>query len=1194
MKKNARMERPAQRPAPGRRAPWFRAAALALAAFCCWIAPPSATALELSDVPIFSRVIPPPANIMFLLDDSGSMNFDILVRGQYDGSFPDPTRTPEQLAIDAHGFCYVFDNPGDNVYPQTSQPLWYAGPNGRKYWKSQWYKVNVLYYNPWVQYAPWPSYGTVVFPNADPDVPRSHPVRNPSLTVDLQATSFSVGGVNVPIAHYFVFSAAEEVVYLVVLDRPGAAIRYYRATVSGTGLAETVTALTPVAQPPADIVTGRSYAAERQNFANWFSYFRRREFVAKNAIARVIQSMAGVRMGFYGINQRIVATLEPVMVQQGATITDRSHVLLAKLYDYVSSGGTPLKRGLHTVGQFYKDNTGVLGGLSGPKPYDATVPGAACQQSFTVILTDGYYSDLSYVASGVGNADGDNGHPFADASSGTLADIAMHYYENDLNALPNSVPVSRYDRATHQHMATYAVAFGVSGTLDPADYDTAFLHRTTGQPIQWPAVTGNYSPTAIDDLWHATVNGRGRFLNANNPEELATALSELARAIQEILIGSSSSVTVNGDFLFGKLGADTVIYQGVYSNRDDEWTGDVRAFRLDPATGDIVASPLRWSAAERLNARNPDTRRIATYSGSAGIPFRHDSLTAELRGLLGSPAADLVRYLRGEEIAGFRVRSSKLGDIVNSAPVFVAEETGGVIYCGANDGMLHAFDAASGEELFAYIPRLLFGQLRLLADPGYRHRFYVDLTPTVVRGPGVLGGDAVKTLLVGGLRQGGKGYFALDVSAPQGITSESALAGRVLWEFPAAADPDLGYTYSRPVVVRTNSSEHPWLVIFGNGYGSESGGAVLYLVDPASGGLVRKIPAGSGPENGLSSPLAVDVTFDGKVDFIYAGDLKGNLWKFDLSRPSVAEWGVAYSDGAAPRPLFQARGPGDAEQPITTRPDAMLHPEKHGLLIAFGTGRLLGDGDLSDPSVQSIYVLWDYGDRVYSARSRTWSPDDDREFLGTFLRPAGLRLSNQPDTVSLLRQTQKTYTVMRGALEQRFRVISRLEPVWVTAADPTNGQRPDLSGTVANHAGFFMDLDPGERVISDVILRGGVLLAVGFLPNSDPCGPGGNSMFMEINAFTGGRLEGGVLDITDDRRVDPADVIRVDFDGDGVLEEVYPSGLEFGGNLQPPAILRLGDGGMERKYLSSSSGTIEVITERGPRLGVTYWMEVRY
>ena len=101
-------------------------------------------------------------------------------------------------------------------------------------------------------------------------------------------------------------------------------------------------------------------------------------------------------------------------------------------------------------------------------------------------------------------------------------------------------------------------------------------------------------------------------------------------------------------------------------------------------------------------------------------------------------------------------------------------------------------------------------------------------------------------------------------------------------------------------------------------------------------------------------------------------------------------------------------------------------------------------------------------------------------------------------------------------------------------------------------------------------------------------------MFMEINAFTGGRLEGGVLDITDDRRVDPADVIRVDFDGDGVLEEVYPSGLEFGGNLQPPAILRLGDGGMERKYLSSSSGTIEVITERGPRLGVTYWMEVRY
>ncbi len=1172
-----------------------RAAVAAAIALLAILIPSAATAeLELSDMPLFSRVIPPPANIMFLLDDSGSMNFDILVRGQYDGSFPDPTRTPEQLAIDPHGFCYVFDNPGDNVYPQTSQPAWYAGSEGRKYWKSQWYQVNVLYYNPGVQYTPWPSYGTVVFPDADPDNPRSHPVRNPSLTVNLQAASFTVGALTVPIAHYFVYSAAEGSAYLVVLDHASQSILYYRATVSGTGLAEKVTALTPVAIPPADIVTGRSYTAEKQNFANWFTYFRRREFVAKNAIARVIQSMAGVRMGFYGINQRIVATLEPVMVQQGTTITDRSAVLLAKLYDYVSGGGTPLKRGLHTVGQFYKDNTGNLGGLSGPKPYDPNVPGAACQQSFTVILTDGYYSDLSYTPSGIGNADGDNGHPFADSYANTLADIAMYYYENDLNTLPNSVPVSRWDRATHQHMATYAVAFGVSGTLDPADYDTAFHHRTTGQPIAWPAVPGNYRPEAIDDLWHATVNGRGRFLNANNPEELAAALSELARAIQEILIGSASSVTVNGDFLFGKLGSDSVIYQGVYSNRDEEWTGDVRAFRLDPLTGDIIAGPLRWSAAERLAARSPDTRRIATYNGTGGIPFRYGSLNEELRMALGTPTESLVRYLRGEEISGFRVRSSKLGDIVNSAPVFMAEETGGVIYCGANDGLLHAFDAATGEELFAYVPRLLFGQLRHLADPGYTHRFYVDLTPTVIRGPGVLGGDTVKTLLVGGLRKGGKGYFALDVSNPHSIDSESALAGRVLWEFPAASDPDLGYSFSRPVIVRTNSSTHPWLVIFGNGYASENGRAALYLVDPGSGSLVRSIVAGPGPDNGLSSPLAVDVTNDGKVDFIYAGDLQGNLWKFDLSRSSVAEWSVAYHDGGNPQQLFQARGPGGVPQPITTRPDAMTHPEKHGLIVTFGTGRLLGDGDLSDESIQSIYGVWDYGDRVYAPRARTWSPDDDREYLGALQREGGNTLSNQPSAVSLLRQTQKTFTVMRGALEQRFRVLSRLEPVWVTAPDPQSGQRPDPSATVGNHAGFFIDLDPGERVISDVILRGGLLLAVGFRPNSDPCGPGGNSIFMEINAFTGGRLERGVLDITDDRRVDPADVIRVDFDGDGVLEEIYPSGLEFGGNLQPPAILRLGEGGMERKYLSSSSGTIEVITERGPRLGVIYWMEVRY
>jgi type IV pilus assembly protein PilY1 len=1157
---------------------------------------PSAEAgIDLSDMPMFTRILPPPANIMFVLDDSGSMNFEILIRGEYDGSFPNPAKSASDLAIDPHGYCYVFDDVGDNVYSYSTQPDWYAGTEGRKYWKSQWYQANVMYYNPYVTYNPWPSYGTTTFLNADPDKPRSHPVNDSSYTLDLQGTSFTIGAVSVPHSHYFVFSATKAKPYLVVIDKSSSSIKYYEATVSGNGLSEKATVLTLDGNPPADVKTGRTYASEKQNFANWFTYYRRREFVAKHAIANLIKNLSEVRIGIYGINQKIVATLEPVNVTQGASISDSSNVLLGKLYPYKSAGGTPLKQGLNTVGQFYKNNTGTLAGVTGPKPYGESGQGAACQQSFTVVLTDGYYSDLTYTPTGIGNEDGDNGPPYADTAPHTLADIAMYYYENDLNALSNQVPTSKYDKATHQHMTTYAVAFGVSGTLSPDDYDSAFHHKITGQTIQWPTVPGNYRPEAIDDLWHATVNGRGKFLNANNPQELADALNELMKAIQEILIGSASSVTVNGDFLYGKLSNNTYIYQGVYSNKDDEWTGDVRAFSLDPVTGDIITDPVKWSAAKQLQTKDGDQRRIATFNGAEGKPFLTADLSPAQLSALGTDPAGKVQYLRGAEVSGYRVRSQKLGDIVNSAPVFVADGNYGVVYCGANDGMLHAFDAATGEELLAYVPNLVFGQLKLLADPAYTHRFYVDLTPTVVRGAGILGGTSQKSLLVGGLRKGGKGYFALDVTEAKTITSEAVLASRVLWEFPKSTDADLGYSFSRPVIVRSNSSAAPWVVIFGNGYNSDSGKSVLYLVRPDTGEVIKKIDADGGPDNGLSSPVAVDVTYDGKVDFVYAGDLKGNLWKFDLAADSISEWKVAFSDGTAVQPLFQARGPADSLQPITTRPDVMYHPEKHGFLVCFGTGKFLGDSDFTDNSIQSIYGVWDYGDRVYTLKTKQWSPDDDREYLGAFDRSSNKKLSNQPDKLSLLNQTQKVYTVTTGNLEQKYRVVSSLKPTWLTKDDADSGQKPNPSDAAANHAGYYCDLNTGERVISDVIIRSGSLLAVGFTPNSDPCGPGGTSMFMELNAFTGGSVGGSLFDITSDLKIDSKDVIKVDFDGDGTAEEIPPSGIAFDGNLQPPAILRLQDGDeKEKKYLSSSSGKIETITEKGPKLGVTYWMEVRY
>jgi type IV pilus assembly protein PilY1 len=280
---------------PGR----MRAVAKGLLAVVCTAlvllsASPWALAVnDLSDTPMFTRVLPPPANIMFLLDDSGSMSFEILVRGAYDGRYPNPG---------SDGFCFVFDDLGDNVYSSKNDPDRYVFAEGRKLWKTQWHQVNAMYYNPNVTYTPWPSYGNTTFLDANLDKPSSHPLFS-SPNLDLQGTSFTVGTgagkVTVPNSHYFVYSAQEGKPYLVVIDKAASAMKYYEAAVTGAGFAEKVSTLTEDITPPHDVVTGRTYRAERQNFANWFTYYRRREFVAKNALANVIKNLADARVGIY-------------------------------------------------------------------------------------------------------------------------------------------------------------------------------------------------------------------------------------------------------------------------------------------------------------------------------------------------------------------------------------------------------------------------------------------------------------------------------------------------------------------------------------------------------------------------------------------------------------------------------------------------------------------------------------------------------------------------------------------------------------------------------------------------------------------------------------------------------------------------------------------------------------------------------
>jgi len=1274
-----------------------------------------ATCLDIIDIPMDTQLQAAPANIMFVIDDSGSMDWEFMT-SEDGGTFA--------------GEYFNF-NMSDNAYDSS----YVIAGEEKKLWKARWAGYNKMYYNPAVDYLPWPN-----MTDASPTAPRSNPINStPTLTlanefdsvetgvivdnldagftksssgwgastyagdygsnyyytyyndgtawarwtVDIPAPGtyevyawwvetdarvtnatykifhngvedtvsvnqringstwnllgsyyFSGGGneyiqlnatesgtskycadaikvsfagistISVKNSHYYTYSGTENTPYLVVLD---GAIKYYRFSSNADSVL--LAGLILNTSPPDDVVpksedgTPRTYAQELQNFANWFSYYRRRELTAKAAIARVIDGIQGVNIGFYSIWGRLNQVVLPVNVTEDGVTYDNTNTLLSLLYTLYSSGGTPLREGLRDVGYYFGDG-GDHGyyDIIGPTPYASTADGGACQQCFAIVMTDGYWNGS--LSTTTGNEDSGQGAPYADNWTRTLADVAMRFYKNDLSAtLENLVPTNYPDMANWQHMVTYGVSFGVNGTLNPDDYDLYNIVPASRVHPTWPDPTDNEDEHRIDDLWHAAVNGRGEFLSASNPEELIDSLQALMQNVMA-RVGSGASISVNGE----ELHADTRMYQASYST--DDWSGDVKAYQINQTSGVVIRDTAVWSASSELDGIDWDTDRvIATYNtaNGTGVPFRYASLNSSpaQQALLdadANTAQDILNYIRGDAAneqsngGGFRDRNSKLGDIVHSSPVFFKD----VIYAGGNDGMLHAFNAANGQEMFAYVPGLVFSNLYRLSAPALDHRFFVDLTPYAADTGSV-------DLLVGGLGKGGKGYYGLDITNAGGITSESALAGKVKWEFPAngATDPDMGYSFSEAYIVKANTGG--WVVVFGNGYESANGNAVLFILDASTGSVLSRIDTGGGPCNGLSTPIAVDVNTDNKVDYVYAGDLKGNLWKFDLTAGSAGSWDV----GCGGQPLFQAKDASGDTQPITTRPDAMFHCVSHlpGYIVIFGTGKYLGNTDFSDTQTQTIYGLWDYGDAP----------------LGYFNRP-GLSVSS----ASLVEQ------IAIPVANSRLRLVTEFDVDWGTGTD--------------KHVGWYLDLPISkERVIRNLMIRDGKAIFISSVPKDSPCAAGGDSVLNEVNACTGGgglplkdANDDGVVDADDlsdtnsDGVIDSSDLaalldadggdwieipdpdnpsgtvlvpagMRPQFDvnNDGTIDWndmtripnpndpskpllVAPTGITYPEMIYPPKIVRNPDN-TETKYFSTSSGNIEMLREQGEKRGIFYW-----
>ena len=871
---------------------------------------------------------------------------------------------------------------------------------------------------------------------------------------------------------------------------------------------------------------------------------------ANAALANVIQSMTGVNVGIYTINQNPTSNPDDYIAQPVLPVhvdgDDNTDTLLDLLYELEIqyNVGTPLRKGLKAVGQYFDNTDGVNPSGLGSSPFESLANGGACQQTFSILMTDGYWSGDS---PSIGDQDGD-GH------SDTLADVAMKFYKNDLSGLEDLVPVNSSDSQTSQHMVTYGVAFGVNGTLDPDDYpdcpencptDTSFNPNCDDCPT-WPDPDSDAEK--IDDLYHATVNSRGELWSADNPTALATALESLLQDI-ELRMGSGASLTINSQ----KLDDGTMLYQGIYST--DTWSGDIKAYELDPTTGDIDYAYV-WSAAEELSDDLDvsgwwsSTRKVFTLGDSGGISFASSNSTQ-----IGL-SADLIDYIRGDDSkegngeGQYRVRSESFGDIVHSAPYLVNN----TIFAGANDGMLHAFNATDGTERFAYVPKLIVPNLHELTNQNYSHKYFVDLTPHATSV------NSNTTLLVGGLGKGGKGYYCLDISNAATPTA----SGIVKWEYPdGTTDNDLGYSFSRAYIVNSNAG---WVVIFANGYDSYNSNAVLYVLDALTGDLITKLDTdpsdGDNTCNGLSTPILIDTDFDGKVDYAYAGDLQGELWKFDLTGDTATDWHVSYGGNS----LFQAKNKSGTIQPITTQPDVIGHCDsgKDGYIVVVGTGRYLGDSDVSDTAIQTIYGIWDWAEEWKNEGNSDDERNPDDKYYGVLgVSASGTRTFSNVSGVTLLEQTVVT------SEDGTVRVLSDNDINWYSPGTDSG-----------EHVGWYFDLPlTGERIIRDFVIRDNIAIMLSSIPSNTPCEAGGSSIVMELSACSGGRLDEPQFDYDGDGELDDDDLVQIDDpDNPGETIAAPPTGLKRPEMMYPPVIMSLP--GKDRKIFSTSLGNIYTLDEK--------------
>ncbi len=653
------------------------------------------------------------------------------------------------------------------------------------------------------------------------------------------------------------------------------------------------------------------YGRYSGNYLNWIFYVATDEQrdvipretkmdVAATVTKAFIDGTEDIFIGLMTFNYDDGAT---ILAECGATTTELKNAI-----DQLAADSyTPLGESLEDVLDYFRRTDS-----GAPIQYD-------CQKSFVIVITDGLPTMDRDVSSYLWDADGDGNDP------GDCTSLGIPY-DNSLNCSDHMDDVAYWAR--HNDLIDWLGDPGESWE-DGQTLVTYTIGFTVDHPL----------------LEETASNGDGIYLSVNDSAELWNSLESIMVNIRlRVAAGAAvavvSSESSDADFL----------YRGKFN--PSEWMGFVECFELPYKDKE---KPY-WEAGELLADRDPSSRNIYTAIGTSRYPLTSDLSDQLMDDMdLSDPvvAAEVIRWTRGEDVAGYRKRKNnwKLGDIINSAPVAVGSPSffnqdmdlqdfvnsystrEKMIYVGANDGMLHAFLALTGEERWAFVPEYSLPLLKDMADSNYCHKFSVNLTPGV---RDILVNGSWTTVLVSGAGEGGAHYFALDITSPT--------EPDILWQTTL---PDNLAMSSETTYANLDGRD---VLLIGSGLDRTTGRATLYILDAANGQVISSyvLNQANVSRNQATAASVVDLNFDGTTDLAYIADLTGTVYRIAFNgTANPGSWSVSE--------LFSG------DQPITAKPVAAF-AENGTINIYFGTGVYIDEPDILTLDLMSFYCIYDRHD----------------------------------------------------------------------------------------------------------------------------------------------------------------------------------------------------------------------------------------